>query len=318
MVPIASTQEEAIMRRILFAFFFALLLPAAQAELPAPKVQKVNERIYALIGPMEFPNPKNQGYMVNSTIIIGEKGVILIDTGFTDEIGKHLAKTIARITPKPVTHIINTHHHGDHTLGNIAFPGATIISSEKCRSELERTGAEWIEIVETSTGMKFPNTRPVLADTVYQENTRVDVTLDGVRMVLWTPRGSHTAGDMLVYLPDDKVLVGGDVLVHRIMPAFRDAYVKNWVGTLEEATQLDFKTAVPGHGPLMTKDDVRKFHRMMARFYAGVEAGYKKGLTDSEVRKTLDLREWKPLKHFAESMGGNISRTYLEVEAANF
>lgn len=306
------------MRRVLLATVLLLVTPLTWAGLPAPKVQKVNDRIYALIGPMEFPNPGNQGYMVNSTVIIGEKGVILIDTGFTDEIGKHLAATIAKLTPKPVTHIINTHHHGDHTLGNVAFPGAQIISSEKCRSELEKTGAEWIEIVESSTGRKFPNTRPVLAHTTYQENTRVDLTIDGVRMVLWTPFGSHTAGDMLIYLPDDKVLVAGDVLVHRIMPAFRDAYVKNWVGTLEEVGRLDFKTAIPGHGPLMTKADALKFQRMMARFYAGVEAGYKKGLTDSEIRKTLDLSEWKRLKHFDESMGGNISRTYLEIEAANF
>lgn len=305
------------MRRVLFGLVFLLALPA-WAGLPAPKVQKVNDRIYALLGPMEFPNPKNQGYMVNSTVIIGDTGVILIDTGFTDEIGKHLAKAIARITPKPVKYIINTHHHGDHTLGNVAFPGAQIISSEKCRSELEKTGAEWIQIVETSTGRKFPNTRPVLADTTYQENTRVDITLDGVRMVLWTPFGSHTAGDMLVYLPDDKVLVAGDVLVHRIMPAFRDAYVKNWVNTLEEVGKLDFRTVIPGHGPLMTKSDALKFHKMMARLYADVEAGYRKGLTDSEIRKTLDLSEWKRLKHFEESMGGNINRTYLEIEAANF
>ncbi|MEO1768045.1 MBL fold metallo-hydrolase [Thiobacter aerophilum] len=306
------------MRKLMLTLALLFVVPMAWAGLPAPKVHKVNDRIYALIGPMEFPNPKNQGYMVNSTVIVGEKGVILIDTGFTDEVGKHLAATIAKLTPKPVTHIINTHHHGDHTLGNVAFPGARIISSEKCRSELEKTGAEWIQIVENATGRKFSNTRPVLAHATYQENTRVDLTIDGVRMVLWTPFGSHTAGDMLVYLPDDKVLVAGDVLVHRIMPAFRDAYVKNWVNTLEEVGKLDFKTAIPGHGPLMTKADALKFHRMMARLYAGVEAGYKKGLTDSEIRNTLDLSEWKRLKHFEESMGGNINRTYLEVEAANF
>ncbi len=291
---------------------------SAGAALPEPKVQKINDRVYALLGPMEFPNRKNEGYMVNSTVIIGEKGVILIDTGFTDEIGKHIAKSIAKLTPRPVTHIINTHHHGDHTLGNISFPNAEVISSEKAREWLEKTGAEWVQLVESSTGMKFPNTKPVLAKTTYKENTRVDITINGVRMVLWTPFGSHTDGDMLAYLPDDKVLVGGDVIVNRMMPVFRDAHVKAWTSTLEEAGKLDFKTIVPGHGPLMSKPELHKLQRMMAAFYNSVEAGYKKGLSDSEIRKTLDVKEWKKLTHYEESMGGNINKTYLEVEAANF
>ncbi len=306
------------MRTLIVFLMSALFAQVAAAALPAPKVQKINDRVYALIGPMEFPNKANQGYMVNSTVIIGEKGVIVVDTGFTDEIGKHLAKAVAQITSKPVTHIINTHHHGDHTLGNVAFPNTEVISSEKCRSELERTGAEWVQIVEDSTGMKFPNTKPVLATTTYKENTRVDMTINGVRIVLWTPFGSHTDGDMLVYLPDDKILIGGDVTVNKIMPVFRDAHVKAWVGTLEEATKLDFKTVVPGHGPLMTKAELAKLHQIMAALYARVEAGYKNGLSDSEIRNTLDLKDWKKLTHFEESMGGNINKTYLEVEAANF
>ena len=121
------------MKNLILATLLVFIATLAQAApLPAPKVQKINNRVYALLGPMELPNKHNQGYMVNSTVIIGDKGVILVDTGFSNEIGKHLAKAIAKLTPKPVTHIINTHHHGDHTLGNIAFKGAEIISTQKC------------------------------------------------------------------------------------------------------------------------------------------------------------------------------------------
>ena len=306
------------MHRLVLSLAMFLYVLGAGAAMPEPKVQKINERVFALLGPMEFPNKKNEGYMVNSTVIIGEKGVILIDTGSTDEVGKHLAKAIAKLTPKPVTHIINTHHHGDHTFGNISFRNTEVISSEKCRAELEKTWPDWLQLVESATGMKFPNAKPVLAGTTYRENTRVDLVINGVRLVLWTPFGSHTDGDMLVYLPEDKVLIGGDVIVHKITPIFRDAHVKAWVGTLEEAGKLDFKTVVPGHGPLMSKPELAKLHQMMAALYAGVEAGYKKGLSDSEVRKTLDLKDWKKLAHFEESMGENINKTYLEVEAANF
>jgi glyoxylase-like metal-dependent hydrolase (beta-lactamase superfamily II) len=310
--------KENSMRALLLALSFLVYSLNVGAALPEPKVQKINDRVYALIGPMGFPNKENQGYMVNSTAIVGDKGVILVDTGFTDEIGKLLAARVTKLTNKPVTHIINTHHHGDHTLGNIAFPGTEIISSEKCREWVEKTGAEWIVTVQNMTGMKFPNTKPVPATRTFKENTRVDLVIHGVRMVLWTPFGSHTDGDMLVYLPEDKVLIGGDVIVNKTVPVFRDAHVKNWAATLEEASKLDVKTVVPGHGPLATSADVAKLGRMLAAFYAGVEAGYKKGLTDNEIRKTLDLSEWKKLSHFEENMGANINKTYLEVEAANF
>lgn len=307
------------MRKIVAASIFILISGWVQAaSLPAPKVQKINDRVYALLGPMELPNKNNQGYMVNVTAIIGEKGVILVDTGFTDEVGKHLAQAIAKLTPKPVTHIINTHHHGDHHLGNVAFKGAEVISAQQCKTLVEKTGYEWIEMVQTLTGSKFPNTKPVPASVTVAEDTRIERVIDGVKLVLWAPKGSHTPGDLLVYLPDDKVLIGGDVLVNHITPSFRDGHVKSWIGTLEAVQKIDAKTIVPGHGPLMTKADVAAMHKRMASLYAGVEAGYKKGLSDAEIRKTLDLSQWKKLRHFDDQMGGNINRAYLEVEAANF
>lgn len=291
----------------------------AAPVMPQPKVVKINERVYALLGPMGQPSSHNQGYMVNSTVIIGEQGVILIDSGSSDEVGKNIAKTIAKLTTKPVTHVINTHHHGDHVLGNIVFGQAEIISSEICRDMVNKTGDEWIALMENLIGHKLPNTHPVPASVVFSgENARVERNIQGVKLLFWVPKGSHTVGDMMVYLPEDKVLVGGDILVNRTIPVMRDAMVKNWVDTLEQVQTFDARTIVPGHGPLMKLDDVNRLQRQMAVFYAGVEAGYKKGLSDSETRKTLDVREWKKLEGFDANIGSNVNRTYLEVEQASF
>jgi len=306
------------LRALLVIFLLNNIATNAGAAIPVPKVKKINERVYALLGPVGFPDKNNQGYMVNSTVIIGDKGVILIDTGFTDEIGRHIAKTIKGITSKPVTHIINTHHHGDHVLGNSEFKGASIISAAKCAELLNRQDYAWIDLVERSTGRKFPNTRPVLAKTVYKENTHSKVTLQGIELELWVPTGSHTAGDLLIYLPKDKVLVAGDILVNTMIPSFRDAHIKTWLGTLRQIMKKDIDTVVPGHGTLMSLGDVKKFNKMMSDFYAGVEAGYKKGLMDSEIRKTLDLTEWKKLVEFDGLMGSNINRAFLEAEMENF
>lgn len=306
------------MPRLFLIFALLFTTSAMAAAIPATKVAKVNERIYALLGPMELPSKKNQGYMVNSTLIIGETSAILIDTGFTDEIGAHLAKEVAKLTKKPVKVIINTHHHGDHSFGNAAFPGAKVISSEMCRKLLIEGEGEWLGIIQGALGRKLPNTRAVPATEVYASKTKTDVTLDGVKLTFWVPEAAHTAGDMMIWLPDDKVLVGGDITVNEITPNFRDANVKLWIETLAEVKAMPAKTIIPGHGPLMTTKSVAKLHQRMAKLYAGVEAGYKAGLTDGEIRKKLDLAEWKPLHHFEEQMGGNINKAYLEIEAAAF
>lgn len=297
---------------------FAMSYQTLAASLPAPQVVKITDRVYALIGPNDLPNKQNQGYMVNSTVIIGDQGVIVVDTGFTKAVGAHLLKAVAKITPKPVTHLINTHDHGDHYLGNGAFPNVEIWSSARSKELISQNGYESLALVEGMTQQKFPDTKPILATDVFNENTRTEKTIHGIKIVLWVPKGSHTPGDLLVFLPDDRVLIGGDVLVNGIVPNFRDASVKGWVETLQEAQSLDFVTAVPGHGALMTKQDVTRMHQNMAKLYAGVEAGYKKGLSDSETRKTLDLAAWKKLKRFDELIGVNINRAYLEVEAASF
>lgn len=306
------------MRRFLMSICLAFVATAQAAGIPDPQVVKINDRIHAFIGPMEFPNPKNQGYMVNSTVIEGDTGIILIDTGFSDEIGAHLTRHVARISRKPIKVVINTHHHGDHTFGNAAFPGARILSTEMCRKLLLEGEGEWLATLENGVGRKFPNTRAVPATEVYANKTRTDIVIDGVKLTVWAPEAAHTDGDLMIWLPDDKVLVGGDVLVQGIIPNFIDARVRLWIETLAQVKEMPARVIIPGHGPLMQVADAAALHQRMARLYAGIEAGYKAGLTDSEIRRQLDLSEWKPLHRFDQQMGGNINRAYLEIEAAAF
>lgn len=292
---------------------------AAYAQtLPEPRIVRINERVYVLLGPIQHANKDNQGYMINSTVIVGDKGVILIDPGGTREVGHHIAKAIRQITPKPVTHVINTHHHGDHYLGNSAFSGASIVSSERCRVMVVETGHEWLGLMEQLVGRKFPDTQPIAADTTYKEGSKTELELHGIRLIFWVPKGSHTVGDLLVYLPQDKVLVTGDVVVNGIVPVMQDANIKNWITTLGEIRKYsDVRTIVPGHGDPMKMSDVKALHNAILRFYAGVKAGYEKGFDEAEIRKSLDLTHWEKLER-TYVIGRNINRAYLEIERDSF
>jgi glyoxylase-like metal-dependent hydrolase (beta-lactamase superfamily II) len=138
-----------------------------------------------------------------------------------------------------------------------------------------------------------------------------------VRLVFWVPRGSHTAGDLLVYLPDDKVLIAGDVLVSRVVPTLQDGVLKNWIGTLDEIRGLGAERFVPGHGDPMGAGEVAALRDTLARFQAGVKQGFKSGLREDQVRRTLDLSDWEKLER-SYVIGRNINRAYREAEVDSF
>jgi glyoxylase-like metal-dependent hydrolase (beta-lactamase superfamily II) len=255
--------------------------------------------------------------MINSTVIVGDKGVILVDSGGTVEVGRHIASAVRRITDKRVTHVVNTHHHGDHYLGNVAFEGATFISSEMCRKMVLETGDEWLRIMERAVGHPLPGTKPIAADVTYPEGISTEAFVHGVRLMFWVPQGSHTIGDLLVHLPDDKVLIAGDVLVNRVVPTLQDGFVRNWIRTLDEIRALGVVHFVPGHGDLMTLDDVTALRNAMLRFYSGVKEGFRSGQSEDEIRKSLDLSAWDKLER-SYVIGRNVNRAYLEIEADSF
>ena len=241
--------------------------------------------------------------------------MILVDSVVSDEVGRHIAAAVRSITDKPVTHVVNTHHHGDHYLGKRGVRGSTLFCSDMRRRMVLETGAEWLAIMERDIGRKLPGTKPLAAAVTYPEGSRTKL-IHGVRVVFRVPRGSHTIGDLLVYLPDDKVLVAGDILVSRVVPTLQDGFVKNWTQTLAEIQALGVAHFVPGHGDLMLRD-VTALRDAMLRFYSGVKEGFKNGQSEDEIRKSLDLSIWDKLER-SYVIGRNINRAYLEIETDSF
>lgn len=173
------------------------------------------------------------------------------------------------------------------------------------------------QITERDIGRKLPGTRLLAAEVTYSAGTRTETFIHGVRLVFWVPEGSHTIGDLLVHLPDDKVLIAGDVLVSRIVPTLQDGFIKNWIRTLDEIQALDVAYFVPGHGDLMTLRDITALRGAMLRFYSGLKEGFRSGQSEGEIRKSLDLSSWDKLER-SYVIGRNINRAYLEIEADSF
>lgn len=188
----------------------------------------------------------------NSGVIVGSHGVVVIDAKMTLAGGKELLADIAKITSKPVTAVILTHSDADHTGGLAAFPaGIAILATPNNKKEQEEAIA--------AGGPYAPS--PQHLPTRLTSGDRQSVTLEGVRFELlhWAP--AHTSGDLVVYLPEQKIVFTGDIITNRARPLIHRA--KNgssagWIETVHGILGLDAERFVPGHGDVMDKAAVEQ------------------------------------------------------------
>jgi glyoxylase-like metal-dependent hydrolase (beta-lactamase superfamily II) len=178
----------------------------------------------------------------NTGFIVGDKGVIVFDTTKSADGGKKLQSEIAKVTPKPVTTVILSHADGDHVGGLSTFPaGITIIAQENCKKLLQDGIASGHG---TITADYLPN---------HTVDKNEDVTIDGVRLELlhWAP--AHTTADLALYLPAQKIVFTGDLIVldqprAALVKRNQHANSSGWIESGKGLLALDAITYVVGHG----------------------------------------------------------------------
>lgn len=189
----------------------------------------------------------------NSGVIVGDDGVIVIDAKITEAAGKELLDDIAKITPKPVNTVILTHSDRDHVNGLAAFPnGITIIAQENNKKEQERA------LAAGGNGAPPDGHLPTRLVTKDREQLK----LDGVTLQLlhWGP--AHTSGDLVIYLPKQKIVFTGDIITNRPDPLIhleKNGSSEGWIKTAKGIVALDADTFIPGHGGPETKADIQQY-----------------------------------------------------------
>lgn len=188
----------------------------------------------------------------NSTVIVGDKGVIVVDAKVSPAGGKELLDNIAKITPKPVTTVILTHSDGDHVNGLASFPaGITIIAHENNKKEQEAA------IAAGGRGAPSKDHLPTQLITKNKESLKIDG--QEIEVYHWAP--SHTSGDLVVYLPSEGVVATGDVITQMPDPLIhpeKGGTSEGWFATAKGIVELKATIFIPGHGPIETKDDIQK------------------------------------------------------------
>ena len=189
----------------------------------------------------------------NSTVIVGNTGVIVVDVKVSKAGGAELLADIVKITPKPVTTVILTHSDGDHINGLAAFPsGLKIIAQANNKQEQEAA------IAAGGPGAPAAANLPNQLVTKPKES----LTIDGVKLELYHWAPAHTSGDLVVYLPTEKIVATGDIIAtNNPYPRIHDeknGSTDGWITTTKGIIALDADTYIPGHGNIQTKADIEK------------------------------------------------------------
>jgi len=272
------------MKKQIFAILLLSIISITCAQNRFDKVSietsKVGDNVYML-----------KGAGGNVGVSIGEDGVFMIDDQFAP-LSEKLSAAIKKLSDKPVTFLVNTHFHGDHSGGNANFEnkGAMIVAHDNVRKRLAegpKTAKAGLPIITFSDDATF-----------YFNNNDIFIT---------HVHNAHTDGDALIYFAQSNVLHTGDTFFNGMFPYIDIARGGSIDGDIEAAKAglmliNDQTKIIPGHGSVSTKADYKKYHEMLVAIKAGVQKAIQAGKTEDEVAQ----------------MEGITAAFYTDVQAKDF
>ena len=260
-----------------------------------------------------FAVVNGDGIDSTTTFLITRDGVVVVDTRVTPlEAGKVLAE-IRKRTQLPILYTINTHYHGDHTFGNQVFEDSgAIIAHENVKKSLTgASGKAHLDFFKTMNIPGMDETVITLPNMVFKEE--MEMYVGGYHLKLIHARG-HTDGDLFVYIKELKTLITGDLVSNGKVPYMGDAYVEEWIASLDVLSDFDAEIYIPGHGEPGGKPVLIAMKHYLINLKEMVRNQMGKGLslkeTQDAVRPLLQAK-YKNLKK-QEWLDANIERAYLE------
>ncbi len=214
-----------------------------------PRIVKIAENVYG------YEDFHNAGMMTVSLFVVGRDGVMLVDGQGSPAATQRLLEAINKTAGKPIRWYVVGSDHGDHTAGNVVLPsGIAYFVHPTSRAQLERDAAnvkaanDKAAVEAAAKGAAAPTPRVVVIPPTAMTGDKQVVDVGGIEAhVLFLGR-AHTGGDLMVYLPAQKILFMSEAYLNRVFPAMRSAYPSDWVKTLDRALAMDVTIYVPGHG----------------------------------------------------------------------
>jgi glyoxylase-like metal-dependent hydrolase (beta-lactamase superfamily II) len=221
------------------------------------------------------------GFGGNVGVLRTERGSVVVDTMTFRMQGEQLREYAEALTDGPIFKVINTHYHLDHTHGNPGFPAGTeFIATEQTRDAL----------LEFDAGYWEGDDQAFLPTKTFARTHEFSVGGKTVRVLFLGP--GHTGGDAIVQFVEDRVVHFGDLFFNKVYPNIdleAGGGIRPWLDTLDRALELDFDHAVPGHGPIGTREDVRQFQAFLRELatFGALAAAEGWSLKEAQARAEL-------------------------------
>jgi len=269
-------------------------------------LSEVAEGVYAYL------QPDGGWGWSNAGLVVGTDDSLLVDTLFDLKLTSQMLEEMSAMTDsQPIRTLINTHANGDHCYGNQLVEGAEIIASEASAQEMAElppamlAAMMGLDLGETTNAYLADAFGPfTFTDIEPPQPTRtfsgeLEVVTSGPTASLFEVGPAHTAGDVLVHVPDRGVIFTGDILFIGGTPIIWNGPVQNWINACDKIIELGCEVIVPGHGPLTNASgvtDVADYLRHVraeatARFQAGMRAD--EAATDIELGPYRDWLDWE-------------------------
>lgn len=268
-----------------------------------PRVQEVADGVYTY---EQLRSAGDERFTTVSLFVVTSEGVLVADGQGSLEETERLVETIAGLTDRPITHVVVASDHGDHTAGNAAFPdGAAVLAHPTSAAALEAGAAR---VREGGTPAPLP--------TELVEDRRV-LRLGEKEIHLLFMGRAHTGGDLMVHLPEEKVLFMSEAYLNRIFPAMRSAYPSEWVALLREAESMDVDVYVPGHGfvesPRILAEELTRYRGAVESVIAEATRLHEMGLGVDEAVERADFGELEDWTLRSSQGPTAIRRVYMEL-----
>ncbi len=257
-----------------------LAAPTGAQQAPAPTVLTVH--------PLRGGAYWVSGGRSNAGFVVGDKGVVVIDTQTSPPDGQKQVEEIAKVTPKPINTIILTHSDPDHIGGLPSYPaGVAIIAHEDTRATILASDADPNAPPMYKPLYRLLATKYLPTHTLSESETTV---IDGVPMQLIHVAPAHSSGDVFVYLPRQKLVYGGDILLNqadRYPVVHIGGSSAGWIQSVKAMLALDADLFVSGHGAMMTRAQIEAQLHAVEQRRAQIETMVYAGKSLAEVEAAL-------------------------------
>lgn len=193
----------------------------------------------------------------NSGVIIGDDAVMIIEAQATPLLAKDVIEKVRSVTDKPIKYLVLTHYHAVRVLGASAYHAENIICSEKTFEMIQERGKQdW-----DSEFQRFPRLFkgheeiPGLTYPTISFSDQMTINLGNKKVQLLHLGEGHTRGDIIAWLPEERVCYSGDLVENKATPYCGDAQLKKWPETLRRIKNLRPQALVPGRGDALTNED---------------------------------------------------------------